>query len=157
MMGQLRIASMRANLLATLGLAAGLICILLPGTSAAFDKSSLTGGYGCVGQSSGGATGLSELMRLRFDGAGNVTGRIVLDLEGEICNIVTTGTYTINPGGVGTITLPRTTVTGVADGDTGVDNCSTFSAARGYARRPVNLGIASDLARPSAKGHSSLS
>jgi hypothetical protein len=126
-MERLRVASKGANLLATLGLAAGLICIVLPGTSAAFDNSSLTGGYGCIGQSSGGATGVSEMMRLKFDGAGKVRGRIVFDLEGEVCTIVTTGgTYSIDSGGVGTIALPWTTASADADGDSTF--CSNASA-----------------------------
>ena len=118
-----RIASKRINLLTTLCLAAGLTCILMPGTSAAFGNSSLTGGYGCMAQGNLGTSGISEVMRLAFDGAGHVNGKIVLNLSGEVCNIVVTGgTYSINPGGIGTIALPWTSATGDADGDT---DCAT--------------------------------
>jgi hypothetical protein len=118
-----RIASKRINLLTTLCLATGLTCIIMPGTSAAFGNSSLTGGYGCMGQVTSGTSGISEVMRLAFDGAGHVNGKIVLNLAGEVCNVVVTGgTYSINPGGIGTITLPWTSATGDADGDT---DCAT--------------------------------
>jgi hypothetical protein len=117
------IASKRINLLTTFCLAAGLTCILMPGTSAAFGNSSLTGGYGCMAQGNLGTSGISEVMRLAFDGAGHVNGKIVLNLSGEVCNIVVTGgTYSINPGGIGTIALPWTSATGDADGDT---DCAT--------------------------------
>jgi hypothetical protein len=117
------IAFKRINLLTTFCLAAGLTCILMPGTSAAFGNSSLTGGYGCMAQGNLGTSGISEVMRLAFDGAGHVNGKIVLNLSGEVCNIVVTGgTYSINPGGIGTIALPWTSATGDADGDT---DCAT--------------------------------
>ena len=46
--------------------------------------------------------------------------------SGEVCNIVVTGgTYSINPGGIGTIALPWTSATGDADGDT---DCTTLNA-----------------------------
>ena len=123
-----RIASKSVRVLSTLFLAAGLTCILMPGTSAAFGNSSLTGGYGCMGQGTTGTSGLSEVMRLAFDGAGHVHGKIVLNLSGEVCNVVVTGgTYSINSVGIGTIALPWTSLTGDADGDT---NCSTISSGQ---------------------------
>jgi hypothetical protein len=96
----LRIALEKVRLLATLGFVAGAACVLVPGTSAAFSASSLTGGYGCLAHvtlqvSSGTLQGISEIMRLGFDGAGNVKGKIVLNLQGEVCNIATTGTYSV--------------------------------------------------------------
>jgi hypothetical protein len=120
-----RITSKSDRVLGTLFLAAGLTCLLMPGTSAAFGNSSLAGGYGCLGQgTTGTSSGLSEVMRLAFDGAGHVHGKIVLNLSGEVCNVVVTGgTYSINSVGIGTIALPWTSATGDADGDT---NCSTL-------------------------------
>ena len=81
----LRIALENARLLASLGFVAGAACVLIPGTSAAFSNGSLTGGYGCLGHATlndntGTLVGISELMRLGLDGAGNVKGRIVLNL-----------------------------------------------------------------------------
>ena len=124
-----RIASKSVRVLSTLFLVAGLTCVLMPGTSAAFGNSSLTGGYGCMGQgTTGTSSGLSEVMRLAFDGAGHVHGKIVLNLSGEVCNVVVTGgTYSINSVGIGTIALPWTSLTGDADGDT---NCSTISSGQ---------------------------
>jgi hypothetical protein len=127
MMKGLRIAFEKVRLLATLGFVAGVACVLIPDTSAAFSNSSLTGGYGCIGHvtlsdSSGTLSGISELMRLSLDGAGNVKGRIVLNLAGEVCTIATTGTYNVNFGGLGTMNLTWNTATGDADGDT---NCAT--------------------------------
>src|ERR1700732_4182276 len=121
-----RIASKSVRVLSTLFLVAGLTCVLMPGTSAAFGNSSLTGGYGCMGQGTTGSSGLSEVMRLAFDGAGHVHGKIVLNLSGEVCNVVVTGgTYSINSVGIGTIALPWTSLTGDADGDT---NCPSLNA-----------------------------
>jgi hypothetical protein len=121
-----RIASKSVRVLSTLFLVAGLTCILMPGTSAAFGSSSLTGGYGCIAQGSLGTSGISEVMRLAFDGAGHVHGKIVLNLSGEVCNVVVTGgTYSINSVGIGTIALPWTSLTGDADGDA---NCTTLNA-----------------------------
>ena len=43
-------------------------------------------------------------MRLAFDGAGHVHGKIVFNISGEVCNVVVTGgTYSINSVGIGTI------------------------------------------------------
>ena len=53
-----RITSKSVRVLSTLFLAAGLTCLLMPGTSAAFGNSSLAGGYGCLGQV------LQELLRV---------------------------------------------------------------------------------------------
>jgi hypothetical protein len=44
MMKGLRIALEKVRLLAALGFVAGVACVLIPGTSAAFSNSSLTGG-----------------------------------------------------------------------------------------------------------------
>jgi hypothetical protein len=126
-MKRLRIALEKVRLLATLGFVAGAACVLVPGTSAAFSASSLTGGYGCIAHvtlndTSGTLSGISELMRLSFDGVGGVKGKIVLNLGGEVCTIATTGTYTVNFGGLGTMNLSWNTATGDADGDT---NCAT--------------------------------
>jgi hypothetical protein len=127
----LRIALEKARLLASLGFVAGAACVLIPGTSAASSNGSLTGGYGCLGHATlndntGTLSGISELMRLGLDGAGNVKGRIVLNIGGEVCTIATTGTYNVNFGGLGTMNLTWNTATGDADGDT---NCSTLNAA----------------------------
>jgi hypothetical protein len=75
-----------------------------------------------LSDSSGTLSGISELMRLSLDGAGNVKGRIVLNLAGEVCTIATTGTYNVNFGGLGTMNLTWNTATGDADGDA---NCAT--------------------------------
>lgn len=125
---ELRIALEKVRLFAALLFAAGATCVLVPGTSAAFNVGSLTGGYGCLGQATpefiAGGTGqlqagaISEMMRLTFDGAGHVKGMIILNDGGEVCNIATTGTYSVNFGGLGTMNLAWTTVTGDADGDT---------------------------------------
>lgn len=125
-MKELRSALEKIRLLATLGFVAGVACVLVPGTSAAFSNGSLTGDYGCLGHATisdnaGTLTGASELMRLSFDGAGNIKGKIVLNLSGEVCTIATTGTYNVNFGGMGTMNLTWNTVTGDADGDT---NCA---------------------------------
>ena len=66
-------------------------------------------------------------MRLAFDGAGHVHGKIVLNLSGEVCNVVVTGgTYSISSVGIGTIALPWTSATGDADGD--ANCCYTLNA-----------------------------
>jgi hypothetical protein len=122
MMKGLRIAIEKVRLLAALGFGIGAACVLVPGTSAAFSASSLTGGYGCLGHattsdSSGTLSGLSEVMRLTFDGAGHATGKIVLNLSGEVCLVVTTGTYSVNFGGLGQMDLTWVSATGDADGD----------------------------------------
>jgi hypothetical protein len=127
----LRIAVKKARLLASLGFIAGAAWVLVPGTSAAFSNSSLAGGYGCLGQatlsdSSGTLSGISELMRLTLDGAGGVKGKIVLNLLGEVCTVATTGTYNVNFGGLGTMSLTWNTATGDADGDT---TCSSLNAS----------------------------
>ena len=106
MMKGLRIALEKVRVLATLGFVGGVACVLIPGTGAAFSNSSLTGGYGCLGQAtvSGGTgtlSGISEIMRLGLDGAGHVTGKIVLNLSGGVCTIATTGTYSVGFAGVG--------------------------------------------------------
>jgi hypothetical protein len=94
---ELRIALEKVRLVAALLFAAGATCVLVPGTSAAFNVGSLTGGYGCLGQATpefiAGGTGqlqagaISEMMRLTFDGAGHVKGMIILNDGGEVCNI----------------------------------------------------------------------
>jgi hypothetical protein len=129
-MNRLRLASRRANFLATLALTAGTLCMLMPGTGAAFSSSSLIGGYGCVAQvilndNTGTLSGISEVMRLNFNGAGHVAGGIILNLGGEVCNIATTGTYTVKPSGLGSIQLSWNTATGDADGDA---VCSSLNA-----------------------------
>ena len=130
MMNKLRIAFRRVNFLVTFGFVAGMIGLLIPGTGAAFSNSSLTGGYGCVAQvilndNTGTLSGISEVMRLNFNGAGHVAGGIILNLAGEVCNIATTGTYTVKPSGLGSIQLTWNTATGDADGDT---TCATLNA-----------------------------
>ena len=128
MMKGLRIAVEKVRLLAAaFGFGVGAACLLVPGTSSAFSASSLTGSYGCLGHATisdntGTLSGISELMRLGLDGAGHVTGKIVLNLGGEVCTIATTGTYSVNFGGVGTMALKWNTATGDADGDA---NCAT--------------------------------
>ena len=117
-------------------LAAGFACLVLPGNSAAFSIGSLAGGYGCLGRattsdSTGSLSGLSEIMRLGFDGAGNIKGTIVLNLQGEVCNIATTGTYSVAPGGLGTMNLNWNAATGDADGDA---NCATTFNGKGIAQ-----------------------
>src|SRR5712692_4161032 len=99
MMKRLRIAFEKFRLLAALAFAAGATCVLVPGTSAAFSVGSLVGGYGCLGRttalvedtSTGAVFGVSEMMRLSFDGVGGVKGTIVLGLEGEVCNVAASG------------------------------------------------------------------
>jgi hypothetical protein len=54
-----------------------------------------------------------------------VKGRIVLNVAGETCNIAATGSYSVNFGGLGSITLNWVTATGDPDGDM---NCSLFNA-----------------------------
>ena len=127
MMKALRIAVEKLRMLATLGFVAGATCVLVPGTSAAFTSSSLKGGYGCLGHATlndttGSLSGISEIMRLSLDGGGHVTGKIVLNIGGEVCTVATTGTYNVNFGGLGTMNLSWNAATGDADGDT---NCAT--------------------------------
>jgi hypothetical protein len=126
----LRIALEKVRLLATFGLVAGVACVLIPGTSAAFSVGSLTGGYGClahvtISDNAGTLSGISEIMRLGLDGAGHVTGKIVLNLAGEVCNIATIGTYSVGGAGVGVMNLTWNSATGDADGDA---TCSTLNA-----------------------------
>jgi hypothetical protein len=126
----LRIAFQKIRLLAAVSFIAGATYVFVPGTSAAFSAGSLTGGYGCLGRatisdSSGTLAGISELLRLNFNGSGTVTGTIVLNLLGEVCRIATTGTYSVNPGGLGSLSLHWNTATGDADGDA---TCSTLNA-----------------------------
>jgi hypothetical protein len=130
MMKGLRDAFKRARLLAAVSFAAGATYVCVPGTGAAFSVASLTGGYGCLGHatisdSSGTLAGISELLRLNFNGGGGVSGVIVLNLTGEVCRIITTGTYNVNPGGLGSLTLRWNSATGDTDGDT---VCSTLNA-----------------------------
>jgi hypothetical protein len=128
MMKGLRIAVEKVRLLAAaFGFGVGAACLLVPGTSAAFSAGSLAGGYGCLGHATisdntGTLTGISELMRLSLDGVGGVKGKIVLNLGGEVCNVATTGTYSVGSAGVGVMNLTWNTATGDADGDT---NCAT--------------------------------
>lgn len=122
MIKRLRIAVERARLLVSVGFIAGAICSLAPGTSAAFDVGSLTGGYGCLGHTTindfnGTLEGISELMRLNFSGAGTVKGTIVLNTGGEVCNVATTGTYSVAGGGLGSMSLIWNSVTASANGD----------------------------------------
>jgi hypothetical protein len=103
MMKMLRVAFEKVRLLAVGTFIAGAVCAFIPGTSAGFSAASLTGGYGCLGKATindntGTLTGISELLRLNFNGAGAVSGVIVLNLQGEVCRILTTGTYNVNPG-----------------------------------------------------------
>jgi hypothetical protein len=129
MMKRLRITLEKVRLLATVGFVAGVACVLIPGTGAAFSNGSLTGGYGCLGQATinnntttGIFSGISEVMRLGLDGAGHVKGKMILNLGGEVCTIAATGSYSVNFGGLGSMTLNWVTATGDADGDT---NCGT--------------------------------
>jgi hypothetical protein len=131
MMKMLRIAFDKVRLLAAVSFIAGATYVFVPGTSAAFSAGSLTGGYGCLARAvlndnTGTLAGISELLRLNFNGAGTVAGVIVLNLAGEVCKIVTTGTYNVNPGGGGSLSLTWNTATGDADGDT---TCSGLNAA----------------------------
>jgi hypothetical protein len=130
MMKGSRIAFQKIRLLAAVSLIAGATYVFVPGTSAAFSAGSLTGAYGCLGRAtvsdnSGTLAGISELLRLNFNGSGTVTGTIVLNLLGEVCRIATTGTYSVNPGGLGSLSLHWNTATGDADGDA---TCSTLNA-----------------------------
>ncbi len=115
----------------------GLACALLPGTSAAFSKSSLSGGYGCVGQVrpfvSGNTSdsGISEIMRLGFDGAGQVRGTILFNEGGEVCNIAASGKYSVKSSGLGSIDLDWNSATGDADGDT---DCAKAIDGAGFAQ-----------------------
>lgn len=122
MIKRLRIAVEKARLLVSVGFIAGAICSLAPGTSAAFDVGSLTGGYGClghatIGDANGTLEGISELMRLNFSGTGTVKGTIVYTAVGEVCNVATTGTYIVGGGGLGSMSLTFNSVTTSADGD----------------------------------------
>jgi hypothetical protein len=126
-MKALRIALEKVRLLSALLFVAEAICVLVPGTSAAFSNGSLTGGYGCLGHattndSTGTLSGISEVIRLGFDGAGHVKGRFVLNIAGEVCTVATTGTYNVNFGGLGTMNLTWNAATGDADSDL---NCAT--------------------------------
>ncbi len=119
----LRSAFKNTWMLAAAGFAAATSWMLVPGTSAAFSTASLTGSYGCVGHAtlndnSGTLSGISELLRLGFNGAGQVTGKIILNLSGTVCTITTTGTYSVSSGGVGSMKLPWSNATGDEDGDT---------------------------------------
>jgi hypothetical protein len=130
MMKMLRVAFEKVRLLAAGTFIAGAVCAFIPGTSAAFSAASLTGGYGCLGKATisdntGTLTGISELLRLNFNGAGAVSGVIVLNLQGEVCRILTTGTYNVNPGGLGSLNLAWNSATGDTDGDV---VCSTLNA-----------------------------
>jgi hypothetical protein len=117
-----RIAFQSKRLFAVVGSATLSLWVLMPGTSAAFSAASLSGAYGCsghveTGNSSAGFLGMSELLRLGFDGAGTVHAKIILNLEGEVCTVTGTGTYTVAGGGLGSMNIPWTTVTGDEDGD----------------------------------------
>jgi hypothetical protein len=130
MMRKFRIALQKARLLATVGSAAMALWVLMPGTSAAFSVGSLNSSYGCIGRAtindnSGTLSGISELLRLAFNGAGKVNGRIVLNLGGTVCNISATGTYNVSGGGVGSMKLLWSSATGDEDGDTA---CSVLNA-----------------------------
>ena len=120
----------KVRLGAVFALAAWTMCVLFAGTSAAFSDSTIAGGYGCLGSAtlddiSGTLKGIFEVMHLNFDGAGHVGGAIVLNLEGEVCNIATTGTYFVKPSGLATMKLTWNTATGDADGDV---VCSSLNA-----------------------------
>jgi hypothetical protein len=70
-------------------------------------------------------------MRLVFDGTGGVRGTILLNLSGEVCNIATTGTYTVKPSGLGNLDLTWNTATGDVDGDS---DCATAFNGKGIAQ-----------------------
>jgi hypothetical protein len=130
MVRKLRIAFQRARLLAAVGFTTMALWVLMPGTSAAFSVGSLNSSYGCIGHatlndSSGTLQGISELLRLSFNGAGQVNGRIVLNLGGTVCSIIATGTYNVSGGGVGSMKLLWSSATGDEDGDTA---CSVLNA-----------------------------
>ncbi len=122
----------KVGFVAMVGLVVSLAGAFVPGTSAAFSAASLNGAYGCVGQvtlyfnSSSDLQGISEVMRLGFDGAGNVKGKILLNLAGEVCNVATTGNYTVGGNGLGTINLTWVSATGDPDGDA---NCANINSA----------------------------
>jgi hypothetical protein len=126
----------RRLLLAGVGSAALGLCVFMPGTSAAFSAASLTGRYGCVGHglindNSGTLTGISELLRLAFNGAGGVSAKIILNLQGEVCTITGVGTYTVSGGGLGSMSIPWTSATGDQDGDA---NCFNLIRITFYGR-----------------------
>lgn len=128
-----RIAFEKFRLLAALVFVASASFVLVPGTGAAFSVGSVVGSYGCLGRTGGlvdnGGTigGISELMRLVFDGAGNVKGTILLGLEGQVCNISASGNYSVGGAGLGTLDLTWNTVTSTGDADGGA-NCASLSA-----------------------------
>jgi len=117
-----RIATEQFRLLAVLVFAASTTCVLVPGTTAAFSVGSLVGTYGCLGRtgaltaSSSTTSGFSEIMRLNFDGAGAVKGRIILNLLGEVCSVSVSGTYSVKPSGLGSLRLAWGTLTSDTDG-----------------------------------------
>ena len=106
-----RIAIEKFRLLAVLVFAVSTACVLVPGTTAAFSVGSLVGAYGCLGRtgaltaSSAIASGFSEILRLNFDGAGAVSGRITLNLLGEVCSVSVSGIYSVKPSGLGSLRL----------------------------------------------------
>jgi hypothetical protein len=129
-MRKIRVALQTTRLLAVVGSAAIMLSVFMPGTGAAFSTASLNSAYGCIGHAtisdnSGTLSGISELLHLAFNGAGQVNGKIILNLSGTVCTITTTGTYTVNGGGVGSMKLPWSNATGDEDGDTA---CSVLNA-----------------------------
>jgi hypothetical protein len=107
-------------------LAIGVASFLGNGSAQAahFNNKTIKGNYGCLGKASISGTGISELMQLTFDGNGNATGTLNLNLGGEQCNLTVSGPYTVNADGTGTLAL--TWAGGTADPDNDAD-CSTVN------------------------------
>jgi len=115
----------------SIGVIAGLLAFGIasfPGSGNAqpphFSNKTIKGSYGCLGKASLSGTGISELMQLTFDGNGNASGTLNLNLGGEQCNLTVSGPYTVNNDGTGTLAL--TWAGGTADPDGDAD-CSTVN------------------------------
>jgi hypothetical protein len=107
--------------------AMGLVCVFSAGNvhAANFNNKTLKGNYGCLGRASISGSGLSELIRLTFDGSGGVGGSVNLSTNGEQCNFSVSGsTYSVNSDGTGQVVL--TWSAGAEDPDADVD-CSILN------------------------------
>jgi hypothetical protein len=107
------------GVLAAIGLAS--VFAIGNAQAATFSAKTIKGAYGCLGKATISTTGISELLRLNFDGTDTVSGTLNLNLGGEQCNLTVTGTYSVNSDGTGKTDL--TWAGGAADPDADT-NCS---------------------------------
>jgi len=71
-------------------------------------------------------------MRLKLDGVSSVAGSMILNIGGEQCNVLLTGTYIVHPNGVGSMQLTWSSATGDPDGDAACSGINGISQSTGF-------------------------